>query len=195
MDSGQWIWNTELRSRLRLLTAAERGALKAEIGSENSGIETLVLKTKRLNLVARRQVETWARAHTQQFSPTDHQIDRYAPMNWPQLADLDPTLITIGSHTLTHPILPTLSDDELRTEIGSSRGVLEQRLGRKVELFCYPNGDNDARAHAVVRENYEAAVTTVPGAVSDRDDIHLLPRIPAGETRGLFVRRLHRHAA
>lgn len=85
--------------------------------------------------------------------------------------------------------------DFLRNEFDASRRALGQCLSPPLELFCYPNGDNDSRAHALVRTHYDAAGTTVPGAVSEGDDICLLPRIPAGETGGLFVRRLYRHAA
>ena len=195
MDSGQWIWNTELRCRLRLLSTEERAPLAALIGSADSGIETLVAQAKSLDLARRREAEAWVRERTTRFAATPQQTDQYAPMSWEQLLGLDPELVTIGSHTLNHPILPTLSADGMREEIDASRRVLEQRLGRQVELFCYPNGDNDARVHALVRSHYDAAVTTVPGAVGGHDDACLLPRIPAGETRGLFVRRLHRHAA
>ena len=195
MDSGAWIWNTELRCRLRLLPADARSALAALIGGADVGIEALVARAKGLDLDRRHQAEAWVRERTPGFTATAQQLDHYAPMSWEQLLGLDPALVTIGSHTLNHPILPTLSAEALQEEIDASRRVLEQRLGREVELFCYPNGDNDARVHAVVRERYAAAVTTVPGAVGEHDDLCLLPRIPAGETRGLFVRRLHRHAA
>jgi peptidoglycan/xylan/chitin deacetylase (PgdA/CDA1 family) len=195
IDSGRWIWNTEMRCRLQLLSAGERAQMAVEIGSPAADTEALVAYAKRLDLQSRQRAEEQVRGHTRQFSPTEQQLDRFAPASWDQLASLDPALVTIGSHTVNHPILPTLSTGELQTEIGDSRRAIEQRLQRTVDLFCYPNGDNDARAQATVREHYRAAVTTVPGAIGESDEACLLPRIPAGETRGLFVRRLHRHAA
>ena len=195
IDSGDWIWNTELRVRLPHLAPAERTALKAKIGSAADDIESLVSQTKRLDLASRRLAEKWVRDRTPAFSPTEQQLDRYAPMSWGQLGSLDPSLITIGSHTLNHPILPTLSADQLKEEIGASRRALQRRLGREVEMFCYPNGDNDVRAQSMVREHYAAAVSTAPRALADGDDLWLLPRIPAGETRGLFMRRLHTPAS
>lgn len=195
IDSGQWSWNTELRCRLHLLTPDERADLRTDTGCPDAEVESLVWQAKRLNLADRQRAEAWVRDRTRQFSPAPEQIDRYAPMSWEQLASLDPALITIGSHTLNHPILPTLSVSNLREEIVTSRHVLERRLERQVEFFCYPNGDNDSRAQALVRANYAAAVTTMPRAVSGHDDLCLLPRIPAGESAGLFLWRLHRHNA
>jgi len=195
IESGRWIWNTDMRCRLRLLSEAEREEVAREIGSPAGDTESLIAHAKRLDLQSRQRAEQRVCERTRQFSPSAQQVDRFAPASWEQLASLDPALITIGSHTLNHPILPTLTADDLQREIGDSRHVIAQRLQRSVDLFCYPNGDNDVRAQAAVREHYLAAVTTVPGAVGAGDDPCLLPRIPAGETRGLFVRRLHRHAA
>ena len=195
IDSGNWIWNHELRCRLNLLKPAERVALMAKIGATSSEVESLVVRAKCLNMEERQHAETWVRVHTRGFAPSTQQLDRYSPMTWKQIAALDPDLITIGSHTLHHPILSRLSTDDLRVEIGESRRMLEQRIGREVDLFCYPNGDFDERAQRIVREHYAAAVTSQTRVVYPDDDDCLLPRIPSGETRGLFVRRLHRHKA
>jgi peptidoglycan/xylan/chitin deacetylase (PgdA/CDA1 family) len=195
VESGRWIWNMELRCRLRLLSRHELDALAREVGCRDGDIETIVNHAKGLAPSQRELVEEAVRGRTLQFVPTAEQVDRYAPATWEQLAGLDPALVTIGSHTLNHPILPTLPDEVLQREIRDSRRMLEQRLQRTVDLFCYPNGDNDERAQSAVRQHYAAAVTTVPGAVRDGDDAWLLPRIPAGGSRGLFMRRLYRHTA
>ena len=195
IDSGEWIWNHELRCRLNLLKPAECVALMTEIGATSSEVESLVTRAKWLNQEERQHVEAWVRERPRGFAPSTQQLDRYSPMTWKQIAALDLGLITIGSHTLHHPILSRLSTDDLHIEIGESRRILEQRIGREVDLFCYPNGDFDERVQRIVREYYAAAVTSQIRVVGPGDDDCLLPRIPSGETRGLFVRRLHRHNA
>ena len=47
----------------------------------------------------------------------------------------------IGSHTLTHARLTTISRAVAREEIFSSKKKLEDLFGRPVEHFCYPYGD------------------------------------------------------
>lgn len=46
----------------------------------------------------------------------------------------------IGSHTLTHPNLPTISEKEAEREVVGSKNVLEQITGGAVNSFCYPRG-------------------------------------------------------
>lgn len=193
MDSGEWIWTQELRCRLHLLPAAALAALCARIGGASPDIEDLVRRAKGLKLGERLEAEAWVRSRTQEFSPTESESARFAPMSWEQVLGFDQNLITIGSHTLRHANLSSLSSEDQRTELSGSRRLLEQRLGRSVDLFCYPNGDTGTGARVWVREHYAAAVTGCAGAVTEADDAWLLPRIPAGETRGLFVRRLYRH--
>jgi len=71
----------------------------------------------------------------------------------------------VGSHTLTHPRLTTLSDAALRHELTESKRELERRLAVPCRSIAYPQGDADARViAAAVAAGYEAgaAVSGVP---------------------------------
>ena len=71
----------------------------------------------------------------------------------------------ISSHTRSHPILPTLSDEALRDELVVSRQALQGVCGTCVGL-AYPNGDGDARVHAAAQQaGYEYAATVTPTPV------------------------------
>lgn len=50
-------------------------------------------------------------------------------------------LVTIGSHTVTHPRLSKLCREEVRRELAESKATLENLLGRSVDLFSFPHGD------------------------------------------------------
>jgi peptidoglycan/xylan/chitin deacetylase (PgdA/CDA1 family) len=85
-------------------------------------------------------------------------------MNWEQLRDLAGRGHEVGSHSLSHPLLPTVGDAELERESAGSRARLEAQLGVSCESFCYPNGDCDGRVVAAVRRaGYARAVTTAWG--------------------------------
>lgn len=85
-------------------------------------------------------------------------------MSWQQLRELHEAGHEIGSHSLSHPLLPELDDDALREEIVASRARLREATGAEVASFCYPNGSYDARCLAAVREaGYSCAVTTAWG--------------------------------
>jgi len=195
IESGAWLWNTELRTRLALLGKTERAQVAARVGCPRISGLAMVEWAKRLPLERRHAFEQEVRARTQEFEPTDAQLDRNAPMNWSQVRRLDPALVTIGSHTSTHPLLTTLTRDALDAEIAQSRIALEQHLGRSVDLFCYPNGANDTATRDTVRSVYRAALATRQDVVTGDADLFALPRVPAGHRNSYFVRRLHRPAA
>jgi peptidoglycan/xylan/chitin deacetylase (PgdA/CDA1 family) len=97
-----------------------------------------------------------------------------ATMNWNELRAVAERGIEIGSHTLTHPHLPELSDAELARELSESRSQLEDELGRPCRYLAYPYGDTDDRVGAAARRaGYDAAFALSPRA-SNR---YALPRV------------------
>lgn len=86
--------------------------------------------------------------------------------------------VTIGSHTVTHPILPNCTDAVIDEEIRLSREILEDWLHHPVTTFAFPNGDYDERALAALRRHgYRLAFSTRQAHASVRTDPALaLPR-------------------
>lgn len=58
----------------------------------------------------------------------------------------------IGSHTLDHKSLNSLTAVEAKHQIEAGKAWLEDLLGRRVAGFCYPNGHHDESVRALVRE-------------------------------------------
>jgi peptidoglycan/xylan/chitin deacetylase (PgdA/CDA1 family) len=99
-------------------------------------------------------------------------------MSVEQLVDLHARGHEIGSHTVTHPLLPELDDDALLEETRGSRDRLAAWLGTDVPGFCYPNGDFDARtASAVVSAGHRYACTTRDGVHYANDDPFCIRRV------------------
>ncbi|MCR4325554.1 MAG: polysaccharide deacetylase family protein [Patescibacteria group bacterium] len=66
----------------------------------------------------------------------------------------------IGSHTLTHPDMTTISREQKHAEAAGSKEWLEGVTGKSVEMFCYPGGQYDEETIEVVREaGYKGART------------------------------------
>jgi len=102
-------------------------------------------------------------------------------LTWDQLGQLADRGWDVGSHGLTHPNLNVLAEPDLDRELGQSRAVLVEHLGRPVDAFCYPYGDLDARVSAAVsRAGYGLAFSTRPGPAGPEDDPLALPRISTG---------------
>jgi peptidoglycan/xylan/chitin deacetylase (PgdA/CDA1 family) len=105
-------------------------------------------------------------------------------MDWKEIAELaaDP-LVTIGAHTVNHPILAKVSDAQVRSELENSRSVIEAALGKRPQHLAYPVGDRTSagpREFRIAAElGYKTAVTTRPGVVFKQHAGHLLalPRV------------------
>ena len=193
LGSGQWLWNHEVRCRLQALTDSQFAVLSARLGLLCGSPEAVVGWMKTIPTAQRLHAEHMLREATPEFIPANGQKEAYDIMDWEQLRALDTELITVGSHTLTHPILTVLEEDQLEFELIESRRRLEQELQRPVQYFCYPNGSHDRRVRHAVARHYRAAVTTQSGTVRPSNhDLHLLPRIPSTSDPALMAWRLHR---
>lgn len=85
--------------------------------------------------------------------------------------------VTLGAHTVTHPILPNCSDARIEHEITESQRKLENWTGKKVTVFAYPNGSYDGRErHVLETHEFELAVTTRSGPGYPDTDRFLFPR-------------------
>jgi peptidoglycan/xylan/chitin deacetylase (PgdA/CDA1 family) len=105
----------------------------------------------------------------------------------------------IGAHTVSHPILARLTDEQAREEIGNSKRFLEQLLGERITVFAYPNGkpgeDYLPQSVEVVRSlGFDAAVSTQWGGSRLGDDPLQIKRFtPWDKTRVRFGLRLLRN--
>lgn len=67
-------------------------------------------------------------------------VEGYKGLTWDQLKEMSDQGLQIESHTVTHPILATLKQEELQQELCSSKKEIETKLSRPVNIICYPNG-------------------------------------------------------
>jgi peptidoglycan/xylan/chitin deacetylase (PgdA/CDA1 family) len=71
--------------------------------------------------------------------------DELGTLDWDGLRDLRDAGWEVGSHTVTHPHLTQLGDDELERELVESRAAVEAALGEPCDSIAYPYGDVDPR--------------------------------------------------
>ena len=90
-------------------------------------------------------------------------------------------LVTLGAHTMRHPVLANETDAYARSEIEQSIDELTDMIGRRVTMFAYPNGteglDFTAREQHVLQDaGIRVAMTTDPGDCSPRTNPLAVPR-------------------
>jgi peptidoglycan/xylan/chitin deacetylase (PgdA/CDA1 family) len=86
--------------------------------------------------------------------------EELVPMSWQELEHLAEIGWEIGSHTRSHPRLPTLDDARLQDELQRSRHDIEGHLAGPCPSLAYPYGDHDDRVVEAARHaGYETAGT------------------------------------
>ena len=150
--------------------------------ARRAAIDDVIGKLKYLPPVARQeQADALDRA-------VGADLPRAMMMRGEQLRALHAAGMSIGAHTVTHPILARLDHAEALSEIRAGREALESIIGTRVSLFAYPNGKpgrDYGPAHvAMVRElGFSAALSTRAGAADAASDRFQLPRFtPWGTT-------------
>jgi peptidoglycan/xylan/chitin deacetylase (PgdA/CDA1 family) len=107
--------------------------------------------------------------------------------------------MSLGGHTVRHPILRCVSDAEAEREIAQGRDALREISGEPVRLFAYPNGVPDADYQSrhvalVKRLGFDAAVCTASGAAVRGSDRYQLPRFrPWDRTAPRYALRFARN--
>jgi peptidoglycan/xylan/chitin deacetylase (PgdA/CDA1 family) len=80
-----------------------------------------------------------------------------------RLKALDPGLVRLGSHTVSHPRLVSLDAIALDRELASSRQALEELTGAPVTMLSLPYGLYDARVLETARASgYDRVFANVP---------------------------------
>ncbi|MFK8020898.1 MAG: polysaccharide deacetylase family protein [Pseudomonadales bacterium] len=196
MDGKSMLWNHELRCRLSLLSPEEVYKVSNSKCLDNSS-------TSVFNFVE--SVKLWPEHEVKHLMSllrdkcpepqySAQMLRDYLIMSTEDLKNL-PDCVEVGSHTISHPILDSLDEEEMENQIVGSKAELARILSRNVDVFCYPNGVTNTFCNDLVSKNYKVAVTTNEGFASLTDGLNLLKRIPsANNLRDLVWRFLRPEA-
>ena len=203
LDGGR-MWNDTVIESIRLAPAAGidlRGTAAAALGHLPCGGEEerrasigAALAATKYRVPAERT--RWVEAIEQRCGAT---LPTDLMMRSAQVKALHDAGMEVGAHTVSHPILAGLEEDEVAEEIGLGRQQLERIVGARVSLFAYPNGkpgtDYGEAAVRIVREQgFEAAVSTAWGTNRAETDRFQLRRFtPWDRGRLRFAARLLRN--
>ncbi|MCE4223528.1 polysaccharide deacetylase family protein [Methylobacterium sp. C25] len=105
-------------------------------------------------------------------------------LSWDELRALAANpAVTIGAHTVSHPMLAKHDETFARREVAESRARIAASLGRDIRHLSFPVGDPTSagpREFAIARElGFATAVTTRPGHLfaDHAGHLHALPRV------------------
>ncbi|UWF51355.1 polysaccharide deacetylase family protein [Pseudomonas sp. N3-W] len=99
-------------------------------------------------------------------------------LDWQQVRALESSgLVRFGPHGASHAILTSLDDQRLDEELSRSRDALLNGCNRPLPVYCYPNGDHDARVRRqVAAHDFPFALGTGTGIYRGNSDPLALPR-------------------
>jgi peptidoglycan/xylan/chitin deacetylase (PgdA/CDA1 family) len=130
---------------------------------------TCVMSASHLNLSAREEKMALLRSLSK-FLPSTLP-ERWRRMNGEELKILAGSGMSIGAHTMSHPVLARCSEEEARREVDQSRAALERLLGDKVWAFAYPFGNPATMGKREVNfardAGFECAFVNVGGGAVD----------------------------
>jgi len=90
--------------------------------------------------------------------------------------------VTIGAHSVTHPVMPYCNEENLRFEIAECKRALQSWTGQPVTCYAYPEGKFDGRERRfLIESGYALAVTTRSAFLTRDADCYLAPRFIAGD--------------
>ena len=197
LDGGR-MWNDTIIETVRTLAGATLDGVSAGLGryrldsitQSQQVIGEIISKVKYLEIAERIKItETLAHA-----APAA--LPQNLMMTSAEVKSLFQAGMQIGAHTVSHPILARLNDEEAKREIQNSKVFLEELLGERVGLFAYPNGkpgeDYSPQTVDVVRQlDFDAAVSTAWGVTSTGNDLFQIHRFtPWDKSKGKFGLRL-----
>lgn len=119
--------------------------------------------------------------------------NEFRPVSWEQIRQMIERGLDVGSHSISHPILTKLDENQLAQELKQSREKLQQEIGRPVDVFCYPNGEDtdfDQRVQEWIKHSgYRYAVSAFPSRhpISDNWCIN---RYPVGSKLDMFEKNV-----
>jgi len=113
-------------------------------------------------------------------------------LNWKLIEEVTAGgLVEFYSHTKSHRKCDTLSEHQLREELGESKEIIEKRLGRACPFLCWPYGKYTRGAVRAAKEvGYGALYTTDHGVVKAGSDPFAIKRIVVKDKRGWFEKRM-----
>lgn len=145
-----------------------------------AAIQALTKKIKTMSLVDRQQalVELW---------PNNGQLPRLM-VKPAGVRALETGGMTVGAHTMSHPLLSQESDEVAKKQIQGSKDSLEDILQKPVSWFAYPNGkkgvDFEQKHANMVKElEFAGALSTDWGMVTKQSDAYSLPRFTPWQTK------------
>jgi peptidoglycan/xylan/chitin deacetylase (PgdA/CDA1 family) len=189
LAEGAPFWPAELRG---LVTAIKQPMVELRLHGETVTIpvpdeQARMAAISRLTKMFKSQSIPVRESLRDQLRTLAGPVEAASPMlSWEQVVEMHQMGMVIGSHTMTHPNLPSAGPADAWREISESKARLERELGVPVTMFSYPNGGAERYfTSEIVRfvkdAGFSAATTSTNGFAGPESDLFELERVQVQE--------------
>jgi len=184
IDSGQPVWTYIMDSlfyntkKLSLKTGIELPALLTQTSwpsaAERIGFGKKIKQRIKYIPASERQVVIDCISN----SFNDVQIPGNLMMNWEEIKSIHQNGVQVGAHSVTHPTMDTLENEEdIQFELSSGERIREM-TGIEAGIFSYPNGSYDERVTRLAQQaGYGAALAVNKRPAYKGEDRFAISRI------------------
>jgi peptidoglycan/xylan/chitin deacetylase (PgdA/CDA1 family) len=145
IDSGEIFWYDKLHYILRKTSQkmvtfdSGKYTIKIEDMSRHKAIESA---NKIFNSVSNKDRLRFFQQLEEQSEVTilHNHLKLANPLNWHKIKEMSKYGIEFGSHTISHPYLSNMSNDEIMYELVTSKKSIQEKLGIEVKSISYPFG-------------------------------------------------------
>ncbi len=88
----------------------------------------------------------------------------------------DSGLVSIQSHTVTHPFLSDLGEQQLEKEMLDSKKTLAEITGKEPFVLCYPTGKHSSLSRQKTAEHYQFGLLMNGGTWKTDENVLRIPR-------------------
>lgn len=88
----------------------------------------------------------------------------------------DSGLVSIQSHTVSHPSMPSVPSDKLKSELANSKTVLTRITGKIPFVLAYPNGEYSDSVIAAMKEYYDYGLKKDGGIYTVGESVYKIDR-------------------
>lgn len=191
IDTREFLWTEQVT---RLLQKTRREKVEVELDRAQVFPLGAPAQTERASLAIRKYLKAASLRRRQEvleqmkaqlsdvpLTVQPEEEERYLFMTWDEVREMIRAGQVIGSHTHTHPLLATLSEEESLGELQVSRRLIEQQTGRPCFTMSYPNGEREDYSEVQIRQlkqlGYRCAFTQVPHFNGPETDRYQLRRV------------------
>ena len=117
----------------------------------------------------------------------DQEYAERQALDWKELRELQKAGITIGAHSVNHPLLDQCTQDELEYECAESKRILENGLQSEIIHFALPNGNHSPQViEAVQKADFQTNRTIIPDWNTQDTSLFMLNNFGISDCAGIF---------